>query len=642
MDYIEDTHSAAPTPDEASDPSVPTPCDPAITDDHKAKLEALHRKFGKQPGAPSETTDPALSAESIAPPDAETSPGSGSESGQPDENPAPDTMRSMERLAEELPREEDITMTAKKEAPPPDPEETHSPQAEASSPAPVEQPTHPSRGPGKSSPPAEEKTGGSDAPTPQKPPKTFVDCLPEWLQEIARGAGSHPELIAATMFQATSCIAAKTYVGIGGKGSRKHHTNLYTLTLTPPAGGKSTVLDTIFAPARKLERVTMKKVEKKRLKIEARITRLKLEIKRLTKKVREMLDELAANEEINQQTRIIAKKQQKVAMLAEESLWLGNLIVNDVTPAGIKQELDIAPDNYNAFVQPDAREFLAILSKERKDPKAGAVRQFKLHLFSGDPIIISRGSGKRRRHLPEPRISLTLMAQTDIGLGFIATAENVQSGLLSRFLILNFPEATKPPRTLPPHLAQRWHSVLEEIYRRKRDQSAPIELHLDHEADCRLREIGNNYRQQADGQTLAIASAMNRAGEQIGRLAVVRALLRLASTGKLKSCASPTVILEDVQAAICFFRLCLDMLKQSLDTVWRERTADPDVVKLTRLLKRNNGAMRLDSLPDHGTKGKKARELADELPDIFGIRKVQTGKKGRPAHEVYLKNHEPD
>ena len=466
---------------------------------------------------------------------------------------------------------------------------------------------------------------------------SLLQCLPEALRDIASSTGSDPDLMAATMFQAASCAAAKNWISTRSTRRLQQYPNLYVLTVTPPAAGKSAVIQSVFEPIRKIEVETMRESERKKLNLDARIKQNKWEIQEIEKAIKAGDSQPGSNHR-KKASKAIAKLGVYNEQLRHDSLFLGNLIVTDASPAGIKQDLFLAPDHYIAMVQPDARDFLKGLCQPKDDAKAGGTRQFLLHLFSGDRIVISRGSGKRRRSLENPIITCCLMAQTDMALSFLAKAENSESGLVSRFLTLEFPHPTTPARTPSPNLAQRWENVIRTIYRRKLENSQPVKVRFDPQAEKCLDGLTHEYLKKAVSSGDAPAATMQRAGEQIGRLALVRALMRLAVSQGAKIDQSPCIVIEDVEAAEALFKISLATQKKILSQAWRTRAAAPAARKLELLLEKNGGSIPLSEVPKHGMGRQAVKTLIAEVPELFGIKKKKTELRGQPPKEVYLKH----
>jgi hypothetical protein len=260
-----------------------------------------------------------------------------------------------------------------------------------------------------------------------------------------------------------------------------------------------------------------------------------------------------------------------------------------------------------------------------------------LHLFSGDPITILRATGQQVRNIENGRLTCVLMVQTDAGTKFLKAPENSSSGLLSRFIMLAFDEKPPIPQPMSNSLRERWNRLLGNIYRRRFPASEPVKLMFDEPAKRLFEQTRDAYRQQADEGEGCLTATLLRAGEQIGRLALVRALMRLGLIGRIDEMKRPTVTLEDVEAATTIFRIALRDMRGAV-----EETLDSDGLRLLECLKAMEGPLPLKDAKEHGFTERMLKEIVGGRPDLLEIaRWKRKGKRGQPPLAVFLKNQQP-
>lgn len=466
----------------------------------------------------------------------------------------------------------------------------------------------------------------------------LIDTMPTWLHPLVKGLQVDSSLAVANLLSAISSIAGKGLVLVDG--SRRTYPNLFITYGCPPAFGKSIVQDQVFAPVNRIEteqRDRLRSVVS--VSLLAKIHEISYEIAKI-RKTFSQLDEDGVRDACEE----IAGLDLEVLDIKTKLARTGIFLINDATPAGLKKDLATTPNHYVAMILSDGRELLSRLSEDHYKTQAGSLCQILLNAYSGDRLTISRATGTRHHVIDAPRMTLLALAQTDILCKFFAFEANHQSGLASRLLFFESLSSGMRPGNLSPRMQEEWadqvgqiHSMVSECPPTENEETPdaparPVEIHFSENARSMVAKSETTFSRLArEAEDRRQEVMWDRAGEQLRRLALCRAMLRKDFH------ISRQVNRDDVKAARLILKYSITTFLHLCDRTSNAATLPQEVLDLQNLVKKAGGSLELNSIVDGSLSSRKARMIARSNPKVFSLKNARTGRVGKPRKIICLK-----
>jgi hypothetical protein len=450
---------------------------------------------------------------------------------------------------------------------------------------------------------------------------SLVEQIPEAQQDFAISSGFDPDLVALIMLLAASCAAQKGYVLEIDKGELHQYPNIYSVAGAPPSYGKTLSQQLVFEPVYSLERQLVAEQKKKRVEILAEIKRESWKRSKLTKTGRE-------EEENKETSKQVAQCEIRIQELSRSLMWLGKFLYSDASAAGLKREISVSPNEYLSLVASDGRHIAKNLP--RPGSALNSLGQTLIEWYSGDALGTTRGSGARQEAIAVPLMTTFLLLQEDIGTRLLNDHEAGDAGLTARLIPFFFSGHRGAPKPVSDDAKAAWGAVIRRIHAGQ-GIGEPKIVTPDSDGRAALREFISAYRikQTANETPQRMKAWWGRATEHVQRVALLIALMH--SDG-----GSGSVTKAIAEAANSVVEIAASNLENCLKMGSDYFAESSEAAKLRRELQREGGSILMPELNKFGLVDRTVRRLAQELPGVFSIRNVASGKKGRPRKEVIL------
>lgn len=462
----------------------------------------------------------------------------------------------------------------------------------------------------------------------------LIQSLPSACQDFARSLGGDHGVTTALMVAAVAQAARKRHSFQLGPHAPVVRPNLYVMLFAPPGHGKSRGVHHVFAPNYELEAESASRQQRRSMEFEAAITRRKWRIADL--------EEVAKKEKDDKELRRrVSKLQSRIRAEIERfdrcARWSGKSIATDVTPAGIRNELWKAPDGNASLILADGRHLVEQLLGSKASLGSSGLLTPLLNAFSGDTLRFVRASGPREIEIRDPRLSVMAAVQSDLGTRLLSSKGYADSGLASRFLVFFFDVLDAPHGDADPELAQAWSRLIKGIASPSGKKEQAVSWDVDGGAKERLRTCFSMF----DGLASEVHASplreafWSRAGEQLQRLSLVRALME-KQTGP-----RPTITEESVYGAQVFLAHAWNHLEKGIALGCRPTVPHEDVERLRQAIHDAGGSLPLNPRKRErdafGLSKSHVEKIVSLCPRVFAIgEKSRGGRRGRPLKVVEL------
>lgn len=455
----------------------------------------------------------------------------------------------------------------------------------------------------------------------------LVECLPGTKQAFARSLGGNHG------FNTIAMIVAAAHAAKKGHGFQLHASaplvtpNVYAMLCAPPALGKSRSKKDTWAPITQLEEESEAAQEELKRMLDAKITRCRWtlwDLDRLGKETKSDRRRLAKHR---------SRVQAQIHQHKRRASWGGRSISTDVTPAGIRNELWQSPDEYASLILPDGRHLAEQLLLPASNSCRSALLQILLSGFSTDDMQFSRASGITRMDLDDPRLSVMIALQPDLGLKLIGSPAYAASGLSSRFLAFFFEKLDEPHRSPEAVMADMWTKALRSIASPKRPAIERLLWRPDSTAEENIQQCFTDFAELAlESNPIPLkAKFWERAGEQLERLTLILGMMSWSE-------GESTMIGNDaVEGAKLVLAHAWQHLEQAIETTNRPTEPLEDVARLRQAIRDAGGEFPVDpkrrgpAMLDFSKA--KVEKIAALAPSEFTIRRTKPkgGEKRKPG-----------
>lgn len=470
----------------------------------------------------------------------------------------------------------------------------------------------------------------------------LLNSLPLALRDFARSLGGDYGLNTVLIYGAVSQAARKGYSFQLGPTASSVPPSLYLMPCAPPAYGKSHGTKRIFAPNYDLEQEMVARQKLVREESAVEIERRRWELADWAEKARKAKGNRSYR-------RLVARHRSRISAQIEKckaaAAWSGRSIASDATEAGLLACLSESPDAYSSLILGDGRKLASNLLRLGQSFSGSGVRDVLLNGFPGDELRIIRAGGIRHRTLKDPRLTTVMAVQSDLGERLLGTNEFVTSGLSSRFLTFFFTEVDSAHGEPDPALAATWKELITLVASRSDSTRGPLRVEADSTAAANLRECFSQFREMAGDEQAGGARALflERAGEQLQRLCLVRALMETRA-GEL-----PVITNEVVDSAVVFLYHAWCHLQKGIASASRPSVPVEEVEQLRQAITDAEGEFPVDPKRRIPAMLSFSKAKVEKIAALFATEFVIRGAKGKdgvkrkrggPVRVVALRNSE--
>lgn len=451
----------------------------------------------------------------------------------------------------------------------------------------------------------------------------IVTSLPPEGQKLVKSSGIDPELAALGIYAAASSAAGKSFVIT--RGGSKTYPLLYLSASTAVAYGKSASADLAFGPLRAIEEAAKSRRQREQLELHSLIKRTRWAVQRLEKEGRATADEEEAKLNSDEATKLEADIQRWKLKAA----WSGSWIYSIPTPAGLRRALEISPSGFVSLVASDGRSLAAELGAKRVSGLS--ISQILVDCFVGDPLTVLHGNEKEHPTVLDPRMSVMLLLQRDIGAELASNTESVGGGLGSRFCAFMFDGKRAKLKEPDRASSDWWKDCLQRIVESRPKDNVPMPVTLSAAAEAELSTFLSDYSIKLGScDHDALRNFWSRAGDHLLRFALVRHIMTM---GKIIT-PLPAKAIRDCHAIVV---LAGEHLKMALNHSASLKEEPKEVARLRNALKKKKGAIWYKDMDLHGLKKTRVKKVVKENPGLFEEIDVILKQRGRRNIAVQLR-----